>query len=283
MLFAAVNFTAACKAEDFLFSCPIIDGAVYDVKNLTIDVDVYYSGKKCDVFLTNNGKAVSRGDDGKFLIELIDGENVIAVSASYKKKTEVRTYTVTYSQKVFEITTDITDRKIKNGLIEFSAQAFCNGEECSMAVLYGGERISEKDGVYACALKEGDNEFEFVAYGGTLTYVKKQSVYLGNFRLNTNLKSMQTDCEVAEFKAIASYDDDICEIKATVNGETIQPDGNKYAYNFPESGEYEFCLTAFTSAAEYSQYFTLTYCNESRTGKFARAAYILSIFPLKTV
>ena len=70
-------------------------------------------------------------------------------------------------------------------------------------MLYGGERISENNGVYACVLKGGDNEFEFVAGSGSLTYVKKASVYLGKFRLNTNLKSMQTDRNVAEFKAIA--------------------------------------------------------------------------------
>ncbi len=260
MLFAAVFFTAACKEEDFLFSCPITNGAVYDVKNLAVDVDVYCGGKKCAVFVTNNGKEVSRDDEGKFLIELTDGENVILVSASYKKKTEVRTYTVTYKQKVFEINTDITERKIKNGLIEFSAQALCDGEKCSMAVLYGGERISENNGVYACVLKEGDNEFEFVAGSGLSTYVKKESIYFGKFRLNTNLKSMQTDSEIVEFKAIASYDDDICEVKATVGDEVIQPDGNKYIYTFPQGGEYEFCLTAISPTAEYSQYFTLTYC-----------------------
>ena len=71
-------------------------------------------------------------------------------------------------------------------------------------MLYGGERISENNGVYACVLKRGgDNEFEFVAGSGSLTYVKKESVYLGKFRLNTNLKSMHTDRNVAEFKAIA--------------------------------------------------------------------------------
>ena len=262
LLFAAVFFTAACKSEGFLFSCPITDGAVYDVKNLAVDVDVYYGDKKCAVSLTNNGKEVVRDDEGKFLIELNDGANLIKVTAFYKKKNEVRTYTVTYKQKVFEINTDITERKIKNGLIEFSAQALCDGEKCPIAVLYGGERISENNGVYACVLKEGDNEFEFVAGSGSLTYVKKESVYLGKFRLNTNLKSMQTDRNVAEFKAIASYDDDICEIKATVGGETIQPVGNKYSYTFPQGGEYEFCLTAVSPTAEYSQYFTITYCAE---------------------
>ena len=262
MFFAAVFFTSACKTEEFLFLCPITDGAVYDVKNFALDVDVYCGDKKCAVSLTNNGKEAARDDKGKFLIELDEGENVIAITACYKKKTKVRTYTVTYKQKVFEIDTDITQKKIKNGRIEFSAQALCDGEKCPIAVIYGGERISENDGVYACVLKEGDNEFEFVAGNGASAYVKKESVYLGKFRLNTNLKSAQTDSEVIEFKAIAAYDDDICEVKATVGGEIIQPVGNKYTYTFPQGGEYEFCLTAISQAAEYSQYFTVTYCDE---------------------
>lgn len=261
LLFSAALFVSSCKSEDFVFTCDIKDGAVYDVKNPAFDITVYYGGNVCDITVKCNDQPLTKNGDGKYVAELISGKNVISVTAVYGDKSDGATYTVYYEEKNFEITTDLAEKKIINGGVEFFAKALCNGEETSLAVLFGGERLQGNNGVYSCMLKNGDNEFDFIARNGSASFTKKQTVYYGAFRLNTTLKSGETDKNTVEFRAVASYDDEICPVTATVNGEELTADKNSFVYVFPESGEYEFCLTAATEKAEYSEYYTLTYCD----------------------
>ena len=261
LLFTAAIFASSCSNEKFLFVCNISDGAVYDVKNPAFDITVYYGDSVCGVTVTCNDKTLAVGDDGKYVPELSAGKNVILITAVFGDKTGSAAYSVYYNEKTFEIRTDLAEKKIKNGSVSFSAQAFCDGEPCALVVLYGGERITEENGEYLCELQTGENEFEFMAGSGSASFTEKQTIYLGEFRLNTTLKSGETDEETAEFRAIASYDDEICEVEASVNGETLQANGNSYKYVFPEAGDYEFCLTAYAHAAEYSEIYTITYCD----------------------
>jgi len=259
---AATFYVAACGTGEFLFVCTLTDGMICDVKDLTFGADVYYNGNKCDVFVTGNEKKLSRNSEGNFVFELDEGENIIVVSASHGNKNVSRSYKAVYGEKKFEIFTDITEKKIVNGLMEFSARAICDGNKCALAVLYEGERLYGSNETYICSLQEGFNNFEFIAGSGAATYVKKETLYLGKFRLNTNLKNIQTDNEVIEFRAIASYDDEVCPVQASVNGESLESVDSRYTYVFQQGGDYEFCLTAVSRTAEYSVSYILTYCND---------------------
>ena len=261
LLFSAAIFISSCKSEGFVFTCNIKDGAVYEVKNPAFDITVYYRGNVCGIAVKCNDRPVAPSEDGKYVAELKAGKNVISVTAVYGDKSDGATYAVYYEEKDFEIVTDLAEKKIVNGRMDFSAKAFCNGEETSLAVLFGGERLQGNNGVYSCGLKNGYNEFEFIAGIGSASCTEKQTVYFGKFRLNTTLKSGETDKNTVEFRAVASYDNEICKVNVTVNGEELTTDKNSFAYVFPASGEYEFCLTATTEKAEYSEYYTLTYCD----------------------
>lgn len=262
---AAISLLAlSCGEKQFVFSCSLIDGGVYETQTITFSANAYYGGEACELLVTLNEKPQSE-NNGNYTVLLSGGENVITVRAKSGDKSQEKTYKITYEKKDFEIRTDISEQKIINGKIEFSALAYCNGAPCEIMVLHGDKPLEKTNETYLCELDFGDNEFVFAAASGNSAFTEKHNVYRGKFELNTSLKqNEQTDKNAFSFRAQAGYDGELCELNVSVNGEILTPSGNKYSYVFEKSGEYEFLLKALKQNvnAEYSWTYTVAYSDE---------------------
>ena len=262
VVIAASLFVGACRKEPFLFVCTLTDGEIYATSDLAFEAEAFYGGKECSLSVTLGGKEIFRGENGKFSCTLAPGDNVITLSVRGGNREETRTYTVGYVKKNFVISTDIDQNKIVNGRLSFAARAVCDGESCALIVLCDGKKIEEKTDGFSCELSEGNNEIELIASFGSVVYKETKNVYLGKFRLNTDLKSGETGEKSVSFRALATYDDEFCSVETAVNGEALSGSDGKFTYEFPESGEYEFSVTATTEKAEYRVFYTLSYCDE---------------------
>ena len=255
-------FFGSCKKESFLFSCSLTDGSICASSELSFDARAFFGDKECLLTVMLGGEEVLRDENGKYGCTLSPGDNVIAFLARVGNREESRTYAIRYVPKNFVISTDVDQRRIVNGRLCFGARAVCDGSVCALVVLQNGKKLEEKSDGFVCELSEGNNKLELIASCDSVVYKETKNVYLGKFRLNTDLKDGETDEKSMSFRALATYDDEFCAVEAAVNGEKISDIGGRFDYEFPESGEYEFSITATTEKAEYRVLYSLSYCDE---------------------
>ncbi len=264
LLFACIAVlvcVAGCADGERVFSCTLTDGAVVYDEQLTFSASAYVGGKACAVQAVVNDAMLSPLDDGTFTARLTLGSNTIVVGTVSGEVS--RTYTIEYRQKAFTVDTDIDESLVVNGVITFNATAVCDGEPCSLAVLHDDVAVDKNvDGGYSVKLAYGNNTFTFVAANGDYTYTTTATVYCGKFVLNTTLADITTDEAEYEFRARASYDDELCNVQVYVNQMLVTPNGIKYAYTFDKRGDYTIVVSAVHGREVYTETYIISYSDE---------------------
>lgn len=263
MLVILTLCVVACDAErDFTLSCSLTDGCVVYEQTLEFAATAYYNDEPCDVGVSVNGNPLDIGDDGKYVATLDEGENTITIAAFGGNDKYERDYTVTYVKQEVTIYTDITDKRIVNDVLYFSASATCGELPCGITVLCGGNALDSKDGKYSVPLTKGENKFSFIARKGDAIVQRDEKIEYSGFRINTDLKSVTTDSAELSFRAIAVYGSDVCDLKASVDGKALESNGIKFEYVFTDDGEYVFELAACKDNMTYRKEYVVSYCDK---------------------
>lgn len=263
MIVILARCVVACDAErDFTLSCSLTDGSVVYEQTLGFTVAAYYKDKPCAVSVRVNDESIEIGESGKYLATLNEGENIIKITAKSGDAKHERNYAVTYTKQDVTIYTDITDKKIVNDVLYFSASAMCDGSQCGLTVSYNGNVLDSKDGKFSVPLTKGEHEFSFIARKNDNIVQRSEKIEYSGFRINSDLKNIQTDQKELSFRAIAAYGDDLCDLKASINGKEIVGEDIKYKYEFADDGEYTVVLTASKDAMTYRKEYVITFCDK---------------------
>lgn len=253
----------ACDAErDFTLSCSIADNCLVYEQTLEFVATAFYKNKPCDVVVSVNGNVIDVVDEGKYVATLDEGNNEIKIAAFGGNVKYERTYTVTYVKSEVTIYTDITDKKVVNDVLYFSASATCDGLHCGLTVLCNGNALDCKDGKFSAPLTKGENEFSFIARKGDVIAKREEKITYSGFRINTDLKSFATDASDLSFRATAVYGNEVCDLKASVNGKELEGNGIKFEYAFSDDGDYVFVLAASKDSMIYKKEYVVSYCDK---------------------
>lgn len=137
--------------------------------------------------LTQQGEEqieVQELDKNHYEIHLEEGKNVITLVATSGDKEVEETVTINYekpSEPELKIVTDLVDydeKKVKEEIIEFTAEGYDGDEQVNLDVHHNGSPI-EDDGsnVYRVTLKEGKNTFELVVHSNGSSHSETYTVY----------------------------------------------------------------------------------------------------------
>lgn len=247
--------------NEFVITTNITDGAEVDEQEYRFTASATYGGEACEIEVTLNGVTVE--GNGTYTLQLMEGENVIEISAKSGEEKESKEYKVTYTvpeiPAVFEITTDLDSAAIVNDVIVFTASATCNENPCNVAVTFNGTLLTANDdGKYSVTLSVGENVFNIIAREGDDTDEKNITIKYEGVELVTSL----TDCDVTEknysFTASATYGEDNCELVVGINGEVVEPSGSEYKVTL-EKGENTIIIKAELGRISKEFAFTINY------------------------
>lgn len=170
-------------------------------------------------------------------IQLVEGENKVAVTVLYDepKKTVTRNYTIYLAKN--DIIINTTLKKINHTTkpqFNFQADAHYNDESVAIEAYMNGTSLTKKsDGSYTVALQEGEQTVELVAhYNGQekkaqylIYYEKKQS----QIQFLTDLQNGSTTSAEITFYAEATVDEENIPMTATLNGEKLKEYNHLYS------------------------------------------------------
>lgn len=256
-------FAACAPAAEFTFATDLEDGRVQAEAAYSFRLSILYGDEPITPEVTCNGILLTAAENHTYTAPLRDGENEIEFSAQQGKDRIARTYRVTRRAE-FTFPALSEDWRIEDDRISFAAGAAFNGEPCALTVLHNGSVLSPKDGVYTAELSTGDNTLTMIARAGDFTETKEWRISYDGFVFVTNLENADTANPRLDFRAMARYGENACDLNVTVNGAAVASDGMRYTMTL-QPGENRIVLVASHNNAAKQYAYTVRYVDAAPT------------------
>lgn len=173
------EYTVYYEQNKLVIQTNLQDGLTTTNKNITFTANATFNDEQQDANVNMNGEMLTQNEEGTYEASLIEGTNIITISADRDSEHETKKIHINYQKKKkqIEFETDLQNKQVATAELTFYATAEVKGQSLPLTATLNGEKLEENKHLFFDLLQPGKNIVTLSAEVGGEKETESYTIY----------------------------------------------------------------------------------------------------------